>query len=841
MELKEYQHRTLEAFDRWRKALDAARGEARTRVAALEGAGLEVSDTDRNFPRAAWKRLAEAGDVANPAAPYVERTDGVSRPIPHACFKIPTGGGKTLLGAAALERLEMQTGLVLWIVPTRAIYAQTRSAFWNREHPYRQMLERASGGRVKMLEKDVPFTRQDIKNYLCVMLLSFPSTNRWNAREFLRMFRDSGRYPTLFPASDDERASDALLERHPDLERSGEGAVKHSLFNAFKLLCPVVVLDEAHKAYGGKGAGEFVASVNRLNPRMVIELSATPNRNVSNLLVDISGVDLKKEEMIKLPIEITSDDTAGWQETLSRAYDKLSDLSAEAESLDASEGRYIRPIAVVRVERTGKQQRSHDHIHAEDVREYLTQQLGVPPEAVAVKSAELDEIANEDLLSKHSPVRWIITKAALMEGWDCSFAYMLVMLDNTRSERALTQLMGRVMRQPHARLTGRDALDRSYVFCWQTAVDTAINQVKKGLEKEGLTGIGDDVFGRSATDMQVRTVRRREPFRNRDIFLPKVLHTDGNGGWRELDYHRHILSAIAWGSISAPAQPAIPGTGDGPSIEMIEFDLGDGYRPSVRQEAIEVDTTVTLEWFTRQITDLIPNPWQAARIAGELIETLSRGGLSDEEIYAQRRFQVSQLREHVADQIERKAEDVFREKLHRGEIRFDLKAARPNFRMYDSFDLAVSPNEPPLTYNQQPVQRSLFETVLDSQLDTDLEKRFAFYADQHHAIQWWHRIAVRQQYEYYLRGWKPERIWPDFVAMSTNSDKKSQFLMVETKGKHLDNPDTDYKRNLFDTLEQWLNRGETYECGMVQVDDGPAKGKFTIVFKEEEFPLAVPG
>ena len=40
MELKEYQHRTLEAFDRWRKTLDSARGEAETRVTALEEAGL---------------------------------------------------------------------------------------------------------------------------------------------------------------------------------------------------------------------------------------------------------------------------------------------------------------------------------------------------------------------------------------------------------------------------------------------------------------------------------------------------------------------------------------------------------------------------------------------------------------------------------------------------------------------------------------------------------------------------------------------------------------------------------------------------------------------------------
>ena len=70
----------------------------------------------------------------------------------------------------------------------------------------RQLLERASGGRVKVLEKDEPFTRADVDNYLCVMLLMLPAANRRKGRDFLRMFRDSGRYPTLFPDSDDARA-----------------------------------------------------------------------------------------------------------------------------------------------------------------------------------------------------------------------------------------------------------------------------------------------------------------------------------------------------------------------------------------------------------------------------------------------------------------------------------------------------------------------------------------------------------------------------------------------------------------------------------------------------------
>ena len=176
------------------------------------------------------------------------------------------------VAASALERLNRQTGLTLWVVPTKAIYAQTRAALWNREHPYRQTLERASAGRVKMLEKDDEFRRDDVVNYLCVMLLMLPAANRQKGKEFLRMFRDSGRYPSFFPEIDDVFRDTRLQIDHPDLEcHSDGGPVKHSLFNVFKLLRPAVVLDEAHKAYGSKNSSaneEFARSISRLNPRL---------------------------------------------------------------------------------------------------------------------------------------------------------------------------------------------------------------------------------------------------------------------------------------------------------------------------------------------------------------------------------------------------------------------------------------------------------------------------------------------------------------------------------------------------------------------------------------------
>ena len=271
MELKNYQAAALDAFVRWRDALAEAQAKSETVISALEGVGADVPEDVRNYPKSAWQNLARSGGVAESAGEYASRTDDAKRPIPHVCLKVPTGGGKTLLAAAALERLNRRTGLTLWITPTRAIYQQTKDALRNKEHPYRQMLECASGGRVKLLEKDDIFTRADAANYLCIMLLMLPAANRRKGREFLRMFRDSGRYPSLFPDSDDALGDAKLLNEYPDLERASDnGPVKHSLFNVFKMLRPVVVLDEAHKAYGAKkreANEEFVGSVNPPRPQ----------------------------------------------------------------------------------------------------------------------------------------------------------------------------------------------------------------------------------------------------------------------------------------------------------------------------------------------------------------------------------------------------------------------------------------------------------------------------------------------------------------------------------------------------------------------------------------------
>ena len=117
------------------------------------------------------------------------------------------------------------------------------------------------------------------------------------------------------------------------------------------------------------------------------------------------------------------------------------------------------------------------------------------------------------------------------------------------------------------------------------------------------------------------------------------------------------------------------------------------------------------------------------------------------------------------------------------------------------------------------------------QCDNELERNFARYLDEQKALQWWHRVAVRQSGDYYLRGWKQDRIWPDFVAMSVETAGKSHVLVFEAKGDHLrGNPDTDYKQRVMETLE------DAFNCGTMTVRNGPARGTFRLVFTDAQFP-----
>ena len=172
------------------------------------------------------------------------------------------------------------------------------------------------------------------------------------------MFRDAGGFDRFFPPDDHADAHRALRARLPNLdvfERSGGvwgGQVKTSLGNVLRLLQPLIILDEGHKAWGPTAR----ATLEGFNPCMIVELSATPPKG-AKVLVEISGGELNAEEMIKLDLHVVNKAKASWQDTLLASIEHREALEVAARQHEADTGVYIRPICLVQVERTGPDQR----------------------------------------------------------------------------------------------------------------------------------------------------------------------------------------------------------------------------------------------------------------------------------------------------------------------------------------------------------------------------------------------------------------------------------------------------------------------------------------------------
>ncbi len=253
---------------------------------------------------------------------------------------------------------------------------------------------------------------------------------------------------------------------------------------------------------------------------MIVELTATPPKG-ANVLIDIRGSELNAEEMIKLDLHIHNRASASWRDTLLASIEHRKRLEQEAQRHEAATGLHIRPICLIQVERTGRDQRRPGVVHAEDVREYLLRHPDIRAEHIAVKTSQRDELKDLDetsgLLSRECQIRFIITRQALQEGWDCSFAYVLAILTNPGSKSALTQLVGRILRQPYAKKTHVAWLDESYVFCFQRRGAELLREVGKGFGREGSQGLGGRIVADGEGLVQPSeklTTGQRERYRN---------------------------------------------------------------------------------------------------------------------------------------------------------------------------------------------------------------------------------------------------------------------------------------------------------------------------------------
>ncbi|MDR2693409.1 MAG: DEAD/DEAH box helicase family protein [Chitinispirillales bacterium] len=397
--------------------------------------------------------------------PYRDAIAGV----PHVCFKVPTGGGKTFLAACSVRLIKDAVvrsgeGAVVWLVPSDAILEQTLSNLNNAGHPYRQQLQKDFPAGVEVYSKEQLLSGQNFQNivsvqeHLSVFVLSYDSFRARN-KEGRLAYRENEKLKD-FPVSD-------ML---PD------GADESSLANAINVLNPIVIVDESHHAAGQLS----VEMLGNFNPRFILDLTATPREN-SNIIAFAEAAELKKSGMVKLPLIVYN--RADKKSVMFDAIQLRAQIERQAAEEEAAGGKHIRPIVLFQAQPRGRE----DAATFLKLKERLIEG-GIPKEQIAVKTAEVNELKNVDLLSRDCEIRYIITVNALKEGWDCPFAYILATLANKTSKVDVEQVVGRVLRQPYAVRHSRPLLNNAYALTCSNDFFSTLDGIAGALNAAGFSG-----------------------------------------------------------------------------------------------------------------------------------------------------------------------------------------------------------------------------------------------------------------------------------------------------------------------------------------------------------------
>lgn len=405
----------------------------------------------------------------------------VDEQTPYVCIRIPTGGGKTIVaahsvGVAAKEYMQADNPMVLWLVPSTAILDQTLSALRNLEHPYRAALAAEFGRNLSVLTvaEALSLSRPDATGGACIIVSTIQAF-RVDDTTGRKVYADAGALMDHFTGLTPEQV--ARLERVEGTDRPVA-----SLANVLRLHRPMVIVDEAHNARTPLSFD----TLKRFDPSLILELTATPQleKNVdkeiypSNVLFHVSAAELKAEEMIKLPIALSTDQD--WRKVIGMALDCRTQLEKAALLEEQETGEYIRPIILFQAQ--AKSKTDPDRLTPEMVVQFLTDDKRIDRKEIAIHAtghAELDDI--KDIFAKDCPVRYVVTVQKLREGWDCPFAYVLCSVAELNSPTAVEQILGRVLRMPKARRKTLDVLNRAYAFVASSNFQTVAERLKDGL------------------------------------------------------------------------------------------------------------------------------------------------------------------------------------------------------------------------------------------------------------------------------------------------------------------------------------------------------------------------
>jgi len=229
-----------------------------------------------------------------------------------------------------------------------------------------------------------------------------------------------------------------------------------------------LVIDESHHTANSEKSKELIQDI---GPKITIEVSATPQLNNANRIVEVELKDVKDEEMIKKEIIINY----GFEHYI--VDKKKSDKSADELVLESAlkqriklqkkleaEGSGVNPLLLIQLpDAMQGVADKKDEIIA------LLKKFGYTTEngRLAIYLSDKDNKINLANIEKNeNEVDVMIFKQAIALGWDCPRATILVLFRQWHEENITfsIQTLGRIMRMPEQKHYADADLNVGYVF-----------------------------------------------------------------------------------------------------------------------------------------------------------------------------------------------------------------------------------------------------------------------------------------------------------------------------------------------------------------------------------------
>jgi len=224
-----------------------------------------------------------------------------------------------------------------------------------------------------------------------------------------------------------------------------------------------------------------------------------------------------------------------------------------------------------------------------------------------------------------------------------------------------------------------------------------------------------------------------------------------------------------------------------------------GFVRHVREDLSSGEVKLDLAYAAGHLLDVVPNPWIGYKFVERVFaELLAKRKGKEKRVVNNLVFILEELRKRLEMERDRLAEAAFNQQLDNDQMHFMVVTRDLGTnRLPKKVGIPTSVEKATRLDGSQ-FEMNLFDPVPADSLNR-LEHRVASFLDEQSKLYFWFRNIPHRGY--YVQGWQRARIYADFIFATHGGGRpKSDYRKVfvfETKGLHLKNENTSYKKSVF--------------------------------------------